>query len=111
MKLPEHLHEPAIDFLSHKRVDTIHDNQADLIIALRGLNKTMGARTQHDLALPAIIRTIDRASAETRQKVLKSLRKEYPETWINEARQKITSRPQEPMPSAKVILGDFDFRF
>lgn len=113
MVLPEYLHAPAIDYLAHRRVDSIHESQADLISALRSLNLSMGATVQRGMSISKMAREVAQAAPGERHRLLKSYRKEHPEHWIEDARKAaegMIERAQKKL-RENPPDSDFDFRF
>lgn len=113
MALPEYLHAPAIDYLEHRRIESIHESQAELISALRSLNQTMGAPVQRGMSVSKMAREVAQAAAGERPRLLKAYRKEHPEHWIEDAKkaaegmiERAQKRLRENPPDS-----DFDFRF
>ncbi|MFU2936819.1 hypothetical protein ACM7NO_26040 [Pseudomonas aeruginosa] len=113
MALPEYLHGPAIDYLEHRRVDSIHESQAELISALRSLNQTMGATVQRGMSVSKMAREVAQAAPGERHRLLKSYRKEHPEHWIEDARKAAESMIERAKKKLRENPpdSDFDFRF
>ncbi|HFH3083632.1 TPA: hypothetical protein ACGJRU_003037 [Pseudomonas aeruginosa] len=113
MALPEYLHAPAIDYLEHRRVDSIHESQGELISALRSLNQSMGAPVQRGMSVSKMAREVAQAAPGERHRLLKSYRKEHPEHWIEDARKAaegMIERAQKKL-RENPPDSDFDFRF
>lgn len=113
MALPEYLHGPAIDYLEHRRVDSIHESQAELISALRSLNQTMGATVQRGMSVSKMAREVAQAAPGERHRLLKSYRKDHPEHWIEDARKAAESMIERAQKKLRENPpdSDFDFRF
>jgi hypothetical protein len=112
MLLPEHLHEAAIEFVAHRRLDSIYENQEDLLASLRGMNLCIGAKTQRGISVNSMVRELSQAPLESRPKMLKNFRKQYPEPWIEDARKAMSERAIAKAKAPDLApAGGYEFNF